>query len=80
MRTHIKQWEMIASCMQTTALGRTAKFVPMQGELRSARAHGEVPEPHAPVTRTRYNPLVVVRHGDGAYRILQLMSITAHEE
>jgi hypothetical protein len=54
--------------MQTNALERTASHVSVQHELLFPCA--QVPEPHAPVGRTRYDPLVVVRHGNGAHFIL----------
>jgi hypothetical protein len=54
--------------VHTNALERTAIHVSAQYELLFPCA--QVPEPHAPVSRTRQVPLVVVRHGNGGHNTL----------
>jgi hypothetical protein len=52
----------------TNTLERTLIHVSAQDELLFPCA--QVPEPYALVGRTRYEPLVVVRHGNGGHNTL----------
>jgi hypothetical protein len=56
----------------TNALGRTLGGVSVEYELGFPCA--QVPELHAPVMRTRYDPVVVVRHSNGGDPILHTES------
>jgi hypothetical protein len=59
----------------TDVLGHTGSCVSVQYELRFPCAH--VPESRALVMRTRYDPPVVVRHGNGGDPILQTQSLVS---